>query len=52
MNNLPIEKNENRKPFALKAGRLYFTRSGERLFFLVVTVGMAALALIREIAIP
>ena len=52
MNNLPIEENENRKPFAFKAGRLYFTRSGERLFFLVLTIGTAVLALIREFALP
>lgn len=52
MNGLSIEKNEKRKPFVFKAGRLYFTRSGERLFFLVLTIGTALLALIRGFAIP
>ncbi|MDX9786461.1 MAG: hypothetical protein RBT11_06785 [Desulfobacterales bacterium] len=52
MNRLPKEEDEKRKPFAFKAGKLYFTRSVERLFFLVLTVGMAVLALIREIALP
>jgi hypothetical protein len=50
MNELPIDEKE--KGFVHQKGRIYFTGSGERLFFLVLTVATAVLSIIHGINTP
>lgn len=52
MNDPQIEENEKGKRLVFQEGKMYFTRSGERLFFLVVTVVMAVMGILHKINMP
>lgn len=52
MSDLLPEENGKGKKIRFQDGRIYFTKSGERFFFLMLTAVVAVVALLHQIGTP
>ena len=52
MDTKPFYEEKTGKKICFQDGKLYFTRSGERFFFLIMTIVMAAVGIIHLLNLP